>query len=180
MIQPPDPAALAAGRAYQASLLDALGADDPAVAQAETEAAVRSLLAAAGPDLRTRPEPGEWSVLECVGHLVDAEMVMATRYRFVLAQDEPPLVGYDQAAWPRALHHNDEDPDDLVGIFRVLRAANLRLWARSSDADRARVGRHLERGDESFDLAFRMLGGHDRVHLGQAHRALATVRGESG
>jgi hypothetical protein len=38
------------------------------------------------------------------------------------------------------------------------------------------VGLHSERGPESFDLMFRMLGGHDRVHLAQAHRAIEAVR----
>jgi len=58
----------------------------------------------------------------------------------------------------------------------VLRAANLRLWASSRPEDRARIGIHRERGPESYDLTFRLLAGHDRVHLDQAERALATVR----
>ena len=54
----PDPVAEAA--AYRASLLAALGDDDPAEVQAGTVAAIRRLLAVAGPDVRTPPEPGEW------------------------------------------------------------------------------------------------------------------------
>jgi hypothetical protein len=46
-------------------------------------------------------------------------------------------------------------------------------------ADRARVGIHRERGRESFDLSFRMLAGHDRVHMAQARAALETVRARS-
>ncbi len=176
IIPPPSPDALEVAHAYQTLLLEALGPDDPAVAQAQTEAIVRALIAEAGNDLRARPEPGEWSVLECIGHLVDAEIVMAGRYRFVLAQDEPPLVGYDQDAWPRALHHNEADPDDLLAVFVVLRTANIALWSHTDAAGRARFGRHLERGEESYDLAFRMLGGHDRIHVAQARRALAAVR----
>ncbi len=61
----PDPVREAA--AYQAMLLGALGDDDPAKVQASTPATVRALLAEAGEDLRTPPEPGEWSVLQCVG-----------------------------------------------------------------------------------------------------------------
>ena len=76
--------------AYQQFLLSLLGDDDPAEVQAATPAAVRRLVVDAGDDLRTRPEPGEWSVLGCVAHLADAELVMAGRYRFVLAHDEPP------------------------------------------------------------------------------------------
>ena len=31
-------------------------------------------------------------------------------------------------------------------------------------------------GTESFDLCFRMIAGHDRLHLGQIGRALEVVR----
>jgi DinB superfamily len=170
----PDPITEAA--AYQRHLLEALGDDDPAVAQAATPARIRALIAAAGDDLRTRPEPSEWSVLECIGHVVDAELVCAGRYRWIVAHDEPELVGYDQDLWVDALRHRDDDVDELVGLFESLRAANLALWRRSSAAEKARVGLHRERGPESYDLTFRLLAGHDRVHLDQADRALATVR----
>jgi hypothetical protein len=61
-------------------------------------------------------------------------------------------------------------------VFEALRTANLALWRRSSPEQRARVGLHRERGPESYELMFRLLGGHDRVHLDQADRALAAVR----
>ena len=173
--QPPDPVAQAA--AYQRMLLEALGADDPADVQSRAAADIRGLLAEAGPNLRTRPAPREWSALLCLAHIADAEIVMAARYRFVLAHDEPELPGYDQDLWVDGLHGDDDDPDALVRIFEPLRASNVALWRDASDADRARVGLHRERGRESFDLMFRMLAGHDRVHLAQARRALATARG---
>jgi hypothetical protein len=170
----PDPIRDAA--AYQQSLLAALGGDDPAEVQAATPAVIRALVAEAGPDLRTRPEPGEWSVLGCLTHIADAELVMAGRYRWVVAHDEPEIIGYDQDLWVARLHDGD-DPAAMLALFEALRAANLAFWARTSPADHERIGRHRERGAESFDLMFRMIGGHDRVHLAQARRALEQVRG---
>src|SRR6266851_2604521 len=55
----------------------------------------------------------------------------------------------------------------LLAVFAALRAANLRLWRRSSADDRQRVAMHAERGPESYELMFRMLAGHDRFHLNQ-------------
>ncbi len=170
----PDPIRDAA--AYQASLLAALGDDDPAEVQSGTADAIRALVAEAGSDLRTRPAPDEWSVLGCVDHIVDAEVVMAGRYRWTLAHDAPEIIGYDQDLWVARLHPGDEDPAALVALFEPLRRANLALWARTSEADRARIAVHRERGPESLDLMFRMLAGHDRVHLAQARRALDAVR----
>ena len=171
----PDPVTEAA--AYQRSLLEALGGDDPVQAQETTPAALRALVTEAGADLRSRPGPDEWSVLECVGHIVDAELVNAARYRWIVAHDEPDLIGYDQAAWVDRLRHGADDPDELLALFDALRAANLRLWKDSTAEERERVGLHRERGRESFDLLFRLLAGHDRVHMAQARRALAAVRG---
>lgn len=176
----PSAASLALGRSYQETLLAALGDDDPAVAQAETPANLRSLIANAGPDLRTRPEPAEWSVIELIGHMVDAELSSSARYRWILAEDEPELVPYDQDRWANRLHSVDEAVDDLLPLFDALRMANLRLWQASSAADRARVGHHLERGPESYELTFRLLAGHDRVHIAQARAGLDRIRRRGG
>jgi hypothetical protein len=171
----PDPVAQA--RAYQQSLLTALGGDDPAEAQAQAPANIRAMIAEAGDLLWTRPAPGEWSAVLCLAHIADGELVMSGRYRWVLAHDEPELIGYDQDLWVNALHPDDTDPDDLLALFEPLRASNIALWRASSDEQRARVAIHRERGPESFDLMFRMLGGHDRVHLAQARRAIEAARG---
>jgi hypothetical protein len=169
----PDPVTQAA--AYQRSLLDALGDDDPAEAMAETPATLGALLVDAGDDMRTRPAAGEWSVLQLVGHIADAELVVAGRLRWILAHDRPDLLPYDQDLWVDTLHQ-DDDPDTLLADFESLRQANLDLWQRTPTGQRSRVGIHRERGPESFELTFRLLAGHDRVHVAQARRALEAVR----
>jgi hypothetical protein len=173
-MDPPDPVLDPTG--YQRLVLGALGDDDPAEVQADTPAGLRDLVADTGDGLRTAPRAGEWSVLECLGHIVDAELVSSVRYRWILAHDRPPLVPYDQDLWVTALRHNDGDPHELLALFEALRSANLALWARSSDSERARVGIHEERGPESYDLSFRLIAGHDRIHTVQARRALEAVR----
>ena len=170
----PDPITDAAG--YQRHLLSLLGPDDPAAVQASTPGELRALVDDAGEDLARRPEPREWSVLECIGHIADAEIVYAGRYRWILAHDEPPLIGYDQDRWVSRLRHAEADVDELLRTFDALRAANIALWRRTPDDERARVGQHEERGPESFDLSFRLIAGHDRFHRDQARRTLEAVR----
>jgi hypothetical protein len=169
----PDPVTDAAG--YQRHLLGLLGRDDPAEVQAQTPSLLRALVSESGGLLARRPEPDEWSVLECIGHVADAEIVYAGRYRWILAHDEPPLIGYDQDRWVSRLRHREAHADELLATFEALRAANLALWRRTSVTERARVGQHEERGPESFDLSFRLIAGHDRFHLDQARRALSSV-----
>lgn len=165
-------------RAYQELLFSLVGEDDPAEVQASTPDRVRALVAEAGRALRERPAPGEWSVLELAGHLADAEVVAAARYRWVLAHDRPRLAPYDQDLWVSRLHHQEADPQELVGLFAALRATNVSLWRRVPEPERERHGIHAERGPESYADIFRLMAGHDRFHLDQMERTLAAVRGE--
>lgn len=166
----PDP--VSEPKAYQDYLIGLVGDDDPAEVQASTLGLVRDLVARAGQAAAARPEEGEWSVLECIAHILDAELVAAARYRWILAHDEPALIGYDQDLWVDRLHAPVEDAEELLALFEPLRQANLALWARAPAKDRDRFGVHAERGPESYGLLFTMLAGHDRFHLAQAERAL--------
>jgi hypothetical protein len=170
----PDPIQDPSG--YQRHLLGLLGDDDPARVQKETPSAFRALLELAGPDASANPDPTEWSVAQCLAHVTDAEIVVSGRYRWILAHDEPPLIGYDQDLWVDRLHTPADPPHELFSLLEPLRAANVALWRRTPDKRRGRVGMHAERGPESYELTFRLIAGHDRFHLAQAQRALAAVR----
>jgi hypothetical protein len=175
MTTPVDP--VAQPNEYQQLLLGRLGDLDPVAVQSATPPAIRTLLAEAGPDMHTRPEPGQWSVLQCIGHICDAELVIAGRYRWILAHDEPEIVPYDQDLWVERFHvAPDEEPEQMLVLFDALREADIALWRRTPVADRARFGIHRERGPESYELTFRLTSGHDLVHLDQARRTLDQVR----
>lgn len=165
---------------YQRGMLAIVDEDDPADIQAGAAAAWRDLLAEAGDDLSIRPEPGEWSVLELLGHCVDAEIVCAARYRWALSEERPDIAAFDQDDWVTALHAGpaapEADPELLLATFAALRAADLALWAATPEAGRRRAGMHRERGPESYGLQFVLIAGHDRFHLDQARRALGQVR----
>ena len=161
--------------AYQELLLSHLGSDDPFEVQSATAGAMRELIESAGLLLTERPEEGEWSGLEVLGHITDAEIVYSGRYRWILAHDEPPLIGYDQDAWVSRLHHAEIEPRELLDVFEALRRSNLRLWERTPPEERGRVGQHEERGPESYEMSFRLIAGHDRVHLAQARATLSQV-----
>jgi len=162
---------------YQRMLLDRLGDRDPRESQAQTPALIRKLVTDAGDDVRTKPAPGEWSVFECIGHIADDEWVVGARYRWILSHDRPEIAPFDQDLFVDRLHTNSgETIDELLELFEALRRANLRLWRSSPEADRYRLGIHAERGLESYGLNFRLIAGHDLVHMDQARAALDRVR----
>lgn len=174
----PDP--IREPKAYQDHLIGLVGEDDPAAVQAATPDIVRSLIEEAGAALGRRPEAAEWSVHECIAHMVDAELVASGRYRWILAQDEPDIAGYDQDGWMDRLHRPVESADELLAVFEPLRRANLALWSRTTIDDRNRIGMHRERGPESYGLTFTLIAGHDRFHLAQARRALVNAVAAGG
>jgi DinB superfamily len=163
-------------QAYVASLFAALGSRGYLEVLREGPAAVREAVAGLSPAQLTMPErAGKWSVLQVVQHQADAELVVGFRLRMGLTHDRPLLPGYDQDLWAERLRYQESDLETVLGDFGTLRRGNLRLYERAAPADRQRVMRHSERGDESVEQMIRMLAGHDMVHRGQIARIRAAI-----
>jgi hypothetical protein len=172
----PAPSPVTEPDAYIASLLAALGSRDPLAVMAETADTLRRLTSGVSPDRLATPEAaGKWSLLHVIQHLADSEIVAAFRFRMVLAQDRPAIAGYDQDLWASRLRYSEVDLEEAIGQFAALRAANLRVLARTTPAERARVGIHAERGEESIEKMIRIYAGHDLVHCRQMSRIKAAV-----
>jgi len=157
-------------------LLDQLGDLDPADSQLGTLEAWENLVHESGELARARPSPDEWSALEVLAHLTAVELTNGLRYRAMLVEESPALANYEMADWEPMLRRGDVDAGSLLGLFRSLRRANVAFWEHLDATGRGRIGIHPECGPETIQLRFRMLAGHDRMHLGQARRAVETVR----
>jgi len=160
-------------RAYTAAILDLLGDRDPLEVLRGTPDSVRTSIAGLGDEQLSRPEAaGKWSMRQVVRHLADSEIVWGYRLRLVLAQDRPPLTGYDQDLWASRLDYAHAPIADALEEFAALRRSNLRLLSIATPEDLQRVGMHAERGEESVGHMVRMYAGHDVLHL----RQLARIR----
>ncbi|NOT34552.1 MAG: DUF664 domain-containing protein [Candidatus Eisenbacteria bacterium] len=164
--------------AYTAALVAALDAREPLDVLRATAAALRTGIDGMTPEQRATPEaPGKWSVLQLLQHLADSEVVGAYRFRLVLSQERPPLIGYDQDHWTSRLHVGDTDAEEVLSRFTLLRASTLRVLESLSTAELQRVGLHEERGEESIARMMDLYAGHDVVHLKQLARIRAAVVG---
>lgn len=159
--------------AYIQALKDLLGDRDPLEVIAATPQIYRDKTEDLSDTvLHRRPEPNEWSVEELLGHFWHGEIVYSFRWRVIVAQDYPTLIGYDQDAWtaiPRPPFHQ------MLDAFAALRAANVSMFLSTDPASWDRAGRHEERGDESLRLGLTLIGGHDIAHLKQLDKTLAAV-----
>lgn len=120
--------------------------------------------------LTTPAAPGEWSALECLQHLVDAELgVFPVRVKAIMAgQDFPAFDPDSQGSRPSASH----SPADLAAEFARLRTESLIALEEVSPADLTRQARHQELGLVSLSHLLHAWAGHDLMHTVQAERAL--------
>jgi hypothetical protein len=164
--------------AYTSALLKLLGSRDPLEVLRSTPATISVVVSGMTPGQIETPErAGKWSIRDVVQHLADAEMVVGVRLRMVLAQDRPPLVGYDQDLWVDRLRYREVPFADALEQFALVRRVNLRLWAGLTDEDLTRVGVHNERGEESLVFMRNIHAGHDLAHLRQVSRIRSAVAG---
>jgi uncharacterized damage-inducible protein DinB len=163
--------AAADAHVYVDAVLALVGDRDPVAILRDTPEALRVAIIGLPLDKIRQPEgAGKWSIVQVLQHLADAEIVWAWRMRLILAQDRPTLTGYDQDLWAERLRYDEADADETLALFDALRRANLRLVARATPADLARVGVHAERGEESLAHLQRLYAGHDLLHLQQIAR----------
>jgi DinB superfamily len=159
---------------YQREMVALLGGQDPLDVLGSTVALIRRYTdGVPGEVLTRRPEPGEWSVAEVLGHLWDSEVALSWRARLILAQDTPALTGYDQDAWARLAR---PDFTTLLEAFQAMRGPNLLLLRAVPEESWLRYGVHTERGEVSLRLLVETTAGHDRAHLKQIEQTLAAVR----
>src|SRR5437879_3230354 len=104
-----------------------------------------ALTGAAGEEVDFAPAPGKWTIRQIVRHVADSEISGAQRFRQVLAEDNPTLIGYDQDAWVRNLDYEKRKPAQSLEHFRRLRADNHELLRDLPESAFERSGMHSER-----------------------------------
>jgi hypothetical protein len=121
--------------------------------------------------LARRPEPGEWSALECLGHTADTEEAIFTwRIRgFMTGVEVLPTYDPDVQGTPVT---DATDPVELARQLAPRRAANVALVGSLSEADLDRTSRHSELGPVTLRQFLNEFWAHDTMHLVQAERAL--------
>jgi hypothetical protein len=120
-------------------------------------------------DLLARPPaPGEWSALDCLGHLLETERyVFPVRVELFLAGRD--LEAFNPDTQGSAL---DQSPAGMAAEFARLREASLAALKKVSQADLLRKARHSELGIVTLGEMLYEWAAHDLNHTVQAERAL--------
>jgi hypothetical protein len=120
-----------------------------------------------------RPGPGKWSVHEVVVHCADAETNAAMRLRYLLAEKDPLIVGYDQEEWARAFDYHSQPLEPALAAVEAARGRTVPLLRGMSEKDWSRAGRHTESGRYTAEEWLHIYAEHLEKHAGQIERNLA-------
>jgi uncharacterized damage-inducible protein DinB len=134
-----------------------------------------ALRRASGRRLTRRPAPREWSVVEVLAHLLDAEITLGFRIRKAAAEPGSALVAWDQDKWAAGLNHRRARARNLLATFAALRADTLGLLRRLTPAQRRAAGRHPEYGRLRVDQLLAHWAEHDLNHLAQIRTTLRSL-----
>jgi hypothetical protein len=127
-----------------------------------------------------KPAPDRWSVHEIVCHCADSETNAAGRIRYVLAEKEPLVVGYDQEHWVNALDYHSLPLDTALRCVEGVRDHTTALLRGLPAEAWSRAGRHTESGPYSADDWLRAYSEHLEKHSGQIDRTFQAWRAQRG
>ncbi|MGH8247795.1 MAG: DinB family protein [Gammaproteobacteria bacterium] len=92
------------------------------------------------------PEPHEFSVHEVVCHCADSETNAAARIRYLVAETEPVILGYDPDNWASRFDYHSHPLDAALAAIDAARANTTPLLRRFPDAAWDKVATHSESG----------------------------------
>jgi hypothetical protein len=135
-----------------------------------------AMIGAAGSEVDYVPTSGAWSVRQIMAHLADSEMVGASRFRRVIAEENPTIVAYDQDAWATRLDYARRKPSHSMESFRRTRSENYDLLKELPAAAFARPGVHTERGALTLLDLLRTYAMHAEGHAKQLREPRAAFK----
>jgi DinB family protein len=140
-------------------------------------ARLRAALATVPPEaMQWRPAPGEWSAHEVVVHCADSESNSYCRVRFLLAEPDPVIAGYDQERWARDFDYHALPLAPALATVDAVRGNTVPLLRRLPDAAWDRVGRHTESGRYGMLDWLRIYADHLEGHARQIEGNVAAWR----
>jgi hypothetical protein len=136
-------------------------------------AQLREALATAPVAMRKwRPEGGEFSVHEVVVHCADSETNSHGRIRYLLAEENPTIIGYDPDVWAAKFNYLDHPLEAALAAVQAVRANTVPVLRRVSESDWQRAGTHTESGHYSAEDWLRIYTAHCHEHADQIRRTV--------
>ncbi len=113
-----------------------------------------------------------WSVIEVVCHLRDAEEIGLGRMKAMRDQDNPRIIGFDQDALAREKKYAEDNLASAFADFTRMRAEYVAALKALTPEQWERTGQHNETGDITIVAHTTHRTFHDTIHCAQIARQL--------
>jgi len=130
--------------------------------------------------LKWRPAPGKWSAHEVIVHCADSETNSHMRIRYLVAEPNPVILGYDQDTWARVFDYHSHPLDPALAAVDAARANTVPLLRRLTEADWKKMGTHTESGSFGVERWLEVYAEHLEVHARQLKRNVAAWNERKG
>jgi hypothetical protein len=117
-----------------------------------------------------------WSVVEVICHLRDAEEISFQRMQTMRDQDHPKIFGYNQEALARERNYSETELYTALEAFISFRERHTAALSALSPEGWERVGQHNEFGNITIFAHTLHKVSHDAIHCAQIARQLLAVK----
>jgi hypothetical protein len=114
----------------------------------------------------------DWSVIEVLCHLRDADEIGFGRMKAMRDQDHPQIIGFDQDALAREKKYAEADLASALTDFARIRAEYVAALAALTHEQWERTGQHNEIGEITIVANSIHKTYHDAIHCAQIARQL--------
>ena len=137
----------------------------------EGPAKLRAALAKVPPEaLKWRPAEGKWSAHEVVCHCADSETNAYARIRYLVAEKDATVLGYDEAHWARTFDYHALPLEPALATVEAVRASTALLIERLPESAWSAVGTHTQSGRFSAEDWLDVYAEHLEKHSRQIDR----------
>ena len=117
--------------------------------------------------LRWRPAPDQWSILEVCCHLRDSAEIEGGRIQRLANEDNPFIEAFDQEELARARNYIGEDPKLVRTALRAYWGGLAYLLEGLGEGEWRRGGTHQETGPTTIALRAQLNAHHAHMHIEQ-------------
>lgn len=118
-------------------------------------------------ELRARPLPDDWSLVEIFAHMRAVDDIFTPRMYAILVHDSVPLVAYDERRWAEIAHYEHLEIHTSLRLFTLRRAELVNILRSLVAEDWQRVGIHEEWGPMTLLAVLTFFIEHEEEHYAQ-------------
>jgi len=84
--------------------------------------------------------PNKWTIKQMLGHMIDCERILAYRALCMARGEQQSLPGFDEDSYVNNAHFQNNNFNDLLEEFELVRKSNIKMVEKFTDQDLKKKG----------------------------------------